>query len=78
MKWILKNCSNQRFKISLEMFPNPLIELGDKVRVFSSDRGYNMDNSIFSNSVFIVSEINRSVSEEGPSMKVTLIQVGES
>ena len=78
MKWILKNCSNQRFKISLEMFPNPLIELGDKVRVFSSDRGYNMDNSIFKNSVFIVSEINRSVSEEGPSMKVTLIQVGES
>lgn len=62
----------------MEMMPNPLIELGDKVKVFSADRGYRAANSAaFGNKTFVVSEINRSVTTEGPQMNVTLIEVGE-
>lgn len=78
LRWILRNCNRQRFKISMEMMPNPLIELGDKVKVFSADRGYRAANSAaFGNKTFVVSEINRSVTTEGPQMNVTLIEVGE-
>jgi len=78
VRWIIRNCSRQRFKISAEVFANPLLELGDKVRVFSLDRGYRIENAKFGNKTFVVSEINRSVTQEGPSMKVTLVEVGEN
>jgi len=77
LRWIIRNCSRQRFRITMEMMPNPLIELGDKVRIFSADRGYRSKNEIFGNRSFVVSEIDRSVTGEGPQMRVTLIEVGE-
>lgn len=77
MKWILTNCSRQRLKISLEIFSNPLLELGDKVKIFSVDRGYQLSNNSFGNKTFIVSEINRSVDQNGTSMNIEIIEVGE-
>jgi hypothetical protein len=75
--WIVKNCSRERMKISLEIFSNPLLELGDKIRIFSDERGYRKSNQKFGNKVFVISEIVRSVGSNGPSMNITLLEIGE-
>lgn len=78
MQWITKNCSRQRLKLSMEIFPNPILELGDKVKVYDKTRGYNEDNDLFGEKTFTVSSISYSVSNSGPSMLVDLIEVGAS
>lgn len=78
MQWILKYCSRQRIKLTMEIFENPLIELGDKVKIFDKSRGYYINNSNFGEKTFVVSSISRSVSNGGPSMTLTLTEVGES
>lgn len=82
MRWIIKCCSRERFKMSMEIMFNPLLELGDKVKIFSSSRGYynkylNQANTGFGNKTFVVSEINHSISTSGVSTNVVLIEVGE-
>lgn len=78
MRWVSKYCNRQRIKLSLEVFPNPLIELGDKVKVFDKSRGYNESNAEFGPKTFTVSSISHSITAEGPTMTVELIEVGES
>lgn len=78
MRWVLKYCSRQRIRLSMEVFENPLIELGDKVKIFDKSRGYYIKNDNFGDKTFVVSSISRSVSSNGPSMSVTLTEVGES
>lgn len=82
MGWVIKNCNRERFKMSMEIMFNPLLELGDKVKVFSSSRGYyegynNQENTAFGNKTFIVSEINHSISTSGVSTNISIIEVGE-
>lgn len=78
MQWVLRYCSRQRIQLSMEIFENPLIEVGDKVKIFDKSRGYYMDNELFGPRTFIVSSISRSVSNSGPSMNVVVTEVGES
>jgi hypothetical protein len=78
MSWVLKYCNRQRIKLSMEVFENPLIELGDKVKIFDKSRGYYIDNTNFGNKTFVVSSISRSVNPSGPSMSITLTEVGEA
>lgn len=78
MRWILKHCNRQRMKITMEVYDNPLIELGDKVRIFDKSRGYYQDNANFGPKTFVVSSVSHSVTSSGPAMNVTLIEVGES
>ena len=76
MRWILKHCSRQRLKLSLEILENPLLELGDKIKIFDKSRGFTKNN--FGDRTFVISSISRSVTSAGPSMNVTLIEVGEA
>lgn len=78
MRWITRYCGRERIKLSLEVFSNPLIELGDKVRVFDKSRGYNQSNPRYGSKTFVVSSISHSVSSNGPSMTVDLVEVGEA
>lgn len=78
MNWILKYCNRQRIKLSIEIFENPLIELGDKVKIFDKSRGYYIGNSNFGDKTFVVSSISHSVNPSGPSMNITLTEVGEA
>lgn len=78
MRWITRNCSRQRMKLDMEIFPNPLLELGDKVKVYDKTRGYNENNQLFGQKTFTVSSISYSVSNAGPGMNISLIEVGES
>ncbi len=79
MQWVLKYCSRQRIKLTMEIFENPLIELGDKVKIFDKSRGYYQDNEgAFGDRTFVVSAISHSVNSSGPSMTVTIVEVGEA
>lgn len=75
-RWIASSATRQRMILDLEIFPNPLLELGDKIKVVAKDRGYFENNSFFGNKTFVVSDISYSVSESGPSMNIKLIEVG--
>jgi len=78
MRWISKHCNRPRIKLSIETFANPIIELGDKVRIFDKSRGYNESNTKFGPKTFVISSISHSVSPAGPSTNIDLIEVGES
>ena len=78
MQWIIRYCSRPRIKLSMEVFPNPLLELGDKVKIYDKSRGYYADNKRFGDKTFVVSSINYSVSGNGPSMNVEISEVGEA
>jgi hypothetical protein len=78
MQWVMKYCNRQRIKLTMEVFENPLIELGDKVKIFDKSRGYYKDNPNFGDKTFVVSSISHSVTQGGPSMTVSLVEVGES
>lgn len=77
MRWITRYCSRPRVQLSMEIFSNPLLELGDKVKVYDKSRGYYEQNEFYGNKTFTVSAINYSVSESGPSMNVEIIEVGQ-
>lgn len=77
MKWIIKYCGRQRLKLSMEIYPNPLLELGDKVRIYDKSRGYTQDNSNFGDRVFVVSSISHSITGSGPTMTLEIVEVGE-
>jgi hypothetical protein len=62
----------------MEIFENPLIELGDKVKIYDKSRGYYEGNSNFGDKTFVVSSIAHSVSPSGPSMTVSIVEVGEA
>lgn len=79
MRWILQHCNRQRLKLSMEIFENPLLELGDKVKIYDKTRGYYINNQpFFGEKTFTVSSISRSVNDSGPVMNITLIEVGEA
>jgi len=78
MGWIIRYCSRPRIQLNMEIFSNSLLELGDKVKVYDKSRGYNEDNPRFGNKTFVVSAINYSVGESGPSMNVEILEVGEA
>lgn len=76
MRWIIRYCNRPRIQINMEIFANPLLELGDKVKVYDKSRGYNEDNARFGNKTFVISSINYSTTESGPTMNVDLVEVG--
>lgn len=77
MRWIIRYCSRPRIQLNMEIFSNPLLELGDKVKIYDKSRGYYEDNPRFGNKTFVVSAINYSVGDNGPVMNVDVIEVGE-
>jgi hypothetical protein len=70
MQWIVRNASQERKELSISSFCNPLLELGDKVGVFYSDAGYSISD--IGNKTYVVAEINREVTESGPTTNLTL------
>ena len=68
--WIMKNKSSQKSSINLNMFPNPLLEIGDLVKLFYKDKGF--AQSICGEKTFVISSIGYSVENSGPQMSVEL------
>ena len=75
--WILKNCCYERRVLQCEIFANPILELGDKVRVFDKARGYYLDNPSYEDTVYVISTISYEGSPNGVSMSIKAIEVGQ-
>jgi hypothetical protein len=69
-KWIAKNSSKEKTVIDAEIFPNPLLQLGDKIKVFYKDRGYCVEHN--GDKTYLLSSINYVASGDDLSMRVQL------
>jgi hypothetical protein len=65
--WISDNLSKERKSITLSIFPNPILELGDKVGLLYSDKLYND-----STKTYTISSISHNISNAGPSMSIEI------
>lgn len=69
-KWVAKNSSKEKTVIDAEIFPNPLLQLGDKVKVFYKDRGYCVEEN--GDKTYLLSSINYVASGDDLVMRVQL------
>lgn len=65
--WITDNLSEERKSISLSIFPNPILELGDKVGLLYSDKMYNDLTKTYT-----ISSISHTISNSGPTMNIEI------
>jgi hypothetical protein len=65
--WITDNLSKERKTINLSIFPNPILELGDKVGLLYSDKLYND-----STKTYAISSISHTISNAGPTMNIEI------
>ena len=66
-KWVIDNLSKERKTLSVGVFPNPLLKLGDKIGLLYSDKYYNDESSTYT-----ITGISYSVKNNGPEMTLTL------
>jgi len=69
-EWIAKNASREKLELTLSIFPNPLLQIGDKIKVFYKTRGY--CNSVIGDKTYVLSQIGYNVDDEGIEMNVRL------
>jgi hypothetical protein len=69
-KWIAKNSSKEKSIIDAEIFPNPLLQLGDKIKVFYKDRGYCVEET--GDKTYLLSNINYVASGDDLVMRIQL------
>jgi len=73
MSWLVQKITKPRKSIGLKIFANPMIQLGDIVKVDYVEKGINkIDND---NSRFVVYNIEYSKTKDGPEMSVFLSEV---
>lgn len=73
MQWIVDNATTSKNVVNADIFPNPLLELGDKVRIFYPEMQYNISNQ--KDKVYYVHSINYSVSGDGPKMSISVREI---
>jgi len=69
-EWIARFASKEKIEIQANIFPNPLLQLGDKIKVFYKAKGY-CYNSI-GDKTYVLSQINYDANSSGINMSVTL------
>jgi hypothetical protein len=69
-EWIARYATTEKITINASIFPNPLLQLGDKIKVFYKENGYRKAQS--GDKVFTLSAISYLVSESGIEMSVEL------
>lgn len=68
--WIAKYSSLEKREISATIFPNPLLQLGDKIKVVYKSRGHSYND--IGDKTYVLAEIDYNVSDTGISMDVVL------
>lgn len=69
-EWVAKYATTEKISINATIFPNPLLQLGDKIKVFYKDKGYR--KAEIGDKVYTLSGITYSVTESGMTMDVEL------
>jgi hypothetical protein len=73
LQWVVENSTTPKNVLNADIFPNPLLELGDKIRIFYPDMQYNISNQ--KDKVYYVHSINYSVDGSGPKMSVSVREI---
>lgn len=74
MEWVWERRSYEKKKFNADIFPNPLIELGDKVRIFNSIIDHKV-SKIGQDKCYYVTSINYSFSPSGPTMSISVEEI---
>lgn len=69
-EWIAKYSSFEKKEIRARIFPNPLLQLGDKIKVIYKARGFSYND--IGDKTYVLSEIDYSVGNNGIQMDVLL------
>jgi hypothetical protein len=69
-EWVARYASKEKIQIDASIFPNPLLQLGDKIKVFYKARGYT--NSQIGDKTYVLSGIDYAINESGIQMSVSL------
>ena len=69
-EWVSRFASQEKIELQVSIFPNPLLQLGDKLKVFYKARGY-CYNSI-GDKTYVLSQINYSTDSTGIKMNLVL------
>lgn len=73
LQWVVENSSSTKNVLNVEIFPNPLLEIGDKLRVFYPEMQYNISNQ--KDKVYYIHSISYSVDGNGPKMNMSVREV---
>lgn len=73
IKWLLENANEEKREFDIGMFANPLLEIGDKVRIFYPEIELEMDKII--DKVYYINSISYSVGQDGPSMSIGIREI---
>jgi hypothetical protein len=76
LRWVSSRATKERLKFTCEIFATPILELGDKVKVYDPNRGYYASNTVYGNKTFVINSISYSTDVSGPKMNVGMIEVG--
>jgi hypothetical protein len=63
--WIISSLSKERKTIAIGLFPNPLLDLGDRIGIRYSDKLYTDDNKSYT-----ITSISHSITQAGPQMNI--------
>jgi hypothetical protein len=63
--WIVSSLSKERKTIAIGLFPNPLLDLGDRIGIRYSDKLYTDDNKSYT-----ITSISHSITQAGPQMNI--------
>jgi hypothetical protein len=69
-EWIARYSSFEKKEIRARIFPNPLLQLGDKIKVVYKSRGFSYND--IGDKTYVLSEIDYSVGSNGIQMDVLL------
>lgn len=73
LQWIIENNSKEKKILNAEIFPNPLLEIGDKVRVFYPEMQYDFASQ--KDKVYYIHSISYSVDTTGPKMNISVREI---
>ena len=65
-RWVITKLKKERKTISLSIFPNPILKLGDKVGIAYDAKYFNDEKS------YSITSISHSISSTGPTMSIEL------
>lgn len=68
MQWILDKCSKPFNIVDVDIFPNPFLEIGDFVKIYTEKHSV-------PSSKFVITSIEYKVDSNGPDMSIELREV---
>ena len=73
LSWIYEKSNSEKTEYSLEVFANPLLEIGDKVRIYYSDIEHEI--SKIGDKVYYITSISYSLDSSGPKMNISVREI---